>query len=499
MAVNQSELGWYGENMKKANSIKKNLVYQMLYQLLILALPLLTSPYIARVIGAEGLGRYSYSYSIANYFVLFSMLGIQNYGSRVIAQTRDDHNELNRSFSNLLAIHVAVSILCLACYMLYFMMVKTDRILVLIQGAYVLSALFDISWFYFGLEEFKITVIQSTAVKIANAICIFTLVKDADDLWKYCALMAVGLLLGQMVLWVPLCKFVHMVRPCIHEVKKHIKPLFILFVPVVAISLYKCMDKIMLGVISSKEQLGFYENAERIINVPVSLIAAFGLVLLPRMSNLIKNENRSIAGKYISVSMRYVMCLAIAFAFGMAGVGQVFAPVFWGGGFRQSGVLIMYLASTIPFLGFANVIRTQYLIPEEKDREYLISVIMGAVVNLGINWTLIPSLGAVGAAVGTIAAEITVCVIQTFFVRKKLNVGTYLKESIPFLGIGSLMFSAVYCVGQLGESLQTLLLQVASGIIVYAVGCCIYFYIKRDAMFMRMFQIGKRRQGKIKL
>ena len=159
----------------------------------------------------------------------------------------------------------------------------------------------------------------------------------------------------------------------------------------------------------------------------------------------------------------------------------------------------MYLASTIPFLGFANVIRTQYLIPEEKDREYLISVIMGAVVNLGINWALIPSLGAVGATVGTIAAEITICVIQTFFVRKKLNVSMYLKESIPFLGIGGLMFSVVYCVGQLEESFQTLLLQVASGIIVYAVGCCIYFYIKRDAMFMRMFQIGKKDRGKIKL
>ena len=148
-----------GEKIVRTASIKKNLVFQMFYELLVIVLPLITSPYIARTIGAEGLGQFSYTYSVATYFVLFSMLGLKNYGSRVIAQTRNDKKKLNETFSGLLVIHIVVSALCVGVYVLYALTVQTDRLLVWIQGAYVLSALFDISWFYFGLEKFKLTVI----------------------------------------------------------------------------------------------------------------------------------------------------------------------------------------------------------------------------------------------------------------------------------------------------------------------------------------------------
>lgn len=472
-------------------SIKKNLVFQMFYELLVIVLPLITSPYIARTIGAEGLGQFSYTYSVATYFVLFSMLGLKNYGSRVIAQTRNDKKKLNETFSGLLVIHIVVSALCVGVYVLYALTVQTDRLLVWIQGAYVLSALFDISWFYFGLEKFKLTVIQSAAVKILTAVCIFVFIRDTGDIWIYCALMAGGMLLGQIVLWFPLRKYVDFTRPRSRELKKHIKPLFVLFVPAIAISLYKYMDKIMLGMISSKTQLGFYENAEKIINVPLSLITAVGMVMLPRMSNLMKQTDQKSVSKYISVSMRYVMCLAFAFTFGMAGAGQVFAPVFWGDEFQISGILIVYLAATIPFLSFANVIRTQYLIPAEKDREYLVSVIAGAVVNLCINWALIPHLGAVGAAIGTIAAEAAVCCIQTFYVRKRLNLRRYFRECVPFFLLGWLMFAVVFLLGRNGATVYTLLLQIVIGGILYVAGCCIVFLCKRDALFMGLLRMGK--------
>lgn len=467
------------------SNIKRNFIYQMCYEVLALLLPLITSPYIARVIGVEGLGQYSYSYSVAFYFVLFSMLGLVNYGNRAVAQSCGDKDELNRTFSSILAVHIIFSLFCSGAYAVYVLTLHEGRIYAAIQFAYVLSGLFDISWFYFGIEKFKLTVAQSSAVKLTTAICIFTFVKTTGDLWKYCLIMAGGTLTGQLLLWMPLHRYVKLVRPSLREMRVHVKPLLILFIPAVAISLYKYMDKIMIGAMSSKTQLGLYENAEKIINVPLSVIGAFGTVMLPRMSNLAIKADRQGSDRYILLSMRYVMCLAFALSFGIAGVASVFAPVFWGDSFAGAGPLIMGLAITIPFISFANVIRTQYLIPQARDLDYTISVIAGAAINLVINWLLIPLWGAMGATVGTIAAEMLVCIVQAISVRGRLPLRIYFKNAIPFLLFGVGMFAIVYSSGaHLGISVKTLIVQLFVGATVYMTASALYLWVIRDGTFM---------------
>lgn len=470
------------------SSIKKNLMYQMIYELLILILPFVTSPYIARIVGAEGIGTYSYSYTIANYFVIFSMLGIKNYGNRIIAQTRDDKQKLNTVFCEVLSLHILVSFFCCIVYAVYILfIVKTDKQYAIIQSLFVISGLFDISWFYFGIEKFKLTVTRNSIIKIINVICIFVFVKNADDLWKYCLIMALGTLISQLTLWVPLKKYVHIVKPDFKQIFVHLKPMLILFIPVIAISLYKYMDKIMLGSLPSKNQLGFYENAEKVITFPITIIGSFGTVMLPKMSNLATKADNKLSSYYMSVSMKYVMCLAFALTFGVAGVGKVFAPIFWGNEFAVSGTLIMNLSFTMPFASFANVIRTQYLIPYKKDREYLSSVIVGAVINLFLNWVFIPKFGAIGATIGTIAAEVSVCLVQCFAVRKELPLFSYLKNTIPFLLFGVIMFSIVYYMGIIMKSnIKTLILQVITGIIIYGIITLIYLLVTKDKIVMQM-------------
>ena len=480
--------------MSNKSSVKKNFFYQIIYELLVLILPFITSPYIARVLGAEGLGIYSYSYSIAYYFVLFSMLGLKNYGNRVIAQARDNENKLNRTFSSVLVIHIITSLICCAVYLVYVCSLEQDKVYAAIQGAFVLSGLFDISWFYFGIEEFKLTVTRNTIIKILNVACVFLLVKDSDDLWKYCAIMAVGMLVGQLTLWIPLKKYVRIVKIRMDEVTIHLKPLFILFIPAIAVSLYKYMDKIMIGSMSSKIQLGYYENAEKVINIPMTIIASFGTVMLPKMSNLATSTNKKESMRYIALSMEFVMCLAFALAFGLAGVGKTFAPVFWGDGFYVSGTIIMGLAVTIPFVSFANVIRTQYLIPNKKDNEYLAAVIAGAIANLVVNWTLIPNCGAFGATIGTIVAEVTVCLIQSYVVRNELPLLRYFKSFFTFIVYGALMFIFVYFLGEiLGTSIETLLLQIVVGAIVYCALSLIAFIIEKNEIVMEGINRFKRK------
>lgn len=460
------------------SSIKKNFMYQMIYEILILILPFITSPYIARVIGAEGLGTYSYSYSVAYYFVLFAMLGIKNYGNRAIARTRDDQVALNAAFSNILALHVVLSLICCAAYAGYTALLRKDRLYAAIQGLYVLSGLFDISWFYFGIERFKLTVTRNVLIRLLDMSCVFIFVRTSGDLWKYCVILAGGQLISQLALWLPLRRYVRLVRPSWKQMKRHLGPLFVLFIPAIAVSLYKYMDKIMIGSMSSKAQLGYYENAEKMVNMPVTIISSFGTVMLPKMSNLAVSADRSASQKYMALSFQFVMCMAIALCCGVAAVGKVFAPLFWGRAFAYSGSLIMGLAVTVPFIAFANVIRTQYLIPNGNDREYLISVICGAVVNLAINTLLIPTMGAMGATIGTIAAEVSVCLIQAFAVRKELPLGKYVRSFLVFLPTGAVMWAVVYLLGQhLGRRISTLVVQVAVGVVLYG-GVAAFYFIK---------------------
>jgi len=471
----------------KTESIKKNFAYQMCYEVLVFILPFITSPYVSRVIGAKGLGIYSYTYSVANYFVLFGMLGIKNYGSRLIAKSRDDEDELNRQFSDLVTVHIIISLICLGIYMIYAFFFSTNRTYAMIQTFFVASSVFDIGWFYFGIEKFKLTVMRNSLYRILTVICVFTFVKHKNDLIIYTVILAVGSLLSFTTLWVPLRKYVKYVKPNPKGMMNHVKPMAVLFIPAIAISVYKYMDKIMVGYMCDKSELGYYENAEKVVNIPVTVISSFGTVMLSKMSNLAANKDKKNSDRYLSVSMKYIMWMSFGMGMGLMGVGNTFAPVFWGKGFIKSGELILWLSVTIPFIAFANVIRTQYLIPNERDKDYVISVVTGAVVNFIVNYLLIPYYGAMGATVGTIFAEASVCLMQMFMVRKNLKIGEYIKNSLFFLLSGLIMFIIIYGMGRSRHySIGLVIIQVFTGGFLYCLMTSAYFYVTKDRVFMNM-------------
>lgn len=478
--------------------LKTNFIYQSAYELLIILLPLITSPYISRVLGAERIGIYSYTYSIANYFVLFAMLGIKNYGNRMIAKVRDDREKLNKTFSSIFCLHVLISVFVIGIYVFYTLfIVKEDRLYAFIQGTYVLGALFDINWFYFGIEKFKLTVTRNTIIKILTVVSIFTFVKSQNDLWIYVTIMALGSFISQSIVWFFIRRYVSFTKPTWDDVKVHFAPMVILFIPAIAVSLYKVMDKIMLGNMANKIQVGFYENSEKIINIPMTIITAFGTVMLPRMSNMISNGDKKGTEKFIKTSMKYIMCLAFALGFGIAGISHEFVPIFFGEEFLVCGPLITALAVTVPFIAFANIIRTQYLIPSCEDRIYIISVFIGAIVNVVINLLLIGKLQAMGTVVGTIFAEIAVCVVQAFYVRKKLPIVSYIKSFIMFTIPGAIMYIVVRIIGNvMGVSIYTLVLEVLVGGLSYLLLVILYLVMTKDEMTMAFIKKLKKRNVK---
>lgn len=481
---------------RKPISLKKNLMYQIVYQLLIIALPIISIPYISRQIGAEGIGTYAYTYSIVNYFVLFSKLGIETYGSRVIANCREEQEKLDLVFSSLFKLHVVFSFFVFLVYVLfgfYFVANNDFDVFIFLQAFYLIGVMFDINWLFFGLEEFKVIVSRNMLIKIGSLILIFVFVNKMTDIWIYIMILSVGNMLGQLITLPFYKRYVSFVKVSWDDMKGHIKPLIALFVPVVAVSVYKIMDKIMLGNISGLIETGYYENSEKIVNTSLSIVFAFGRVMLPRISNLItKGDIRQIK-TYISISMNIAVGLSLAMAFGLAGISPVFTIIFFGEAFKGCIVPLIGLSITLPFVSFASILRNQYLVPMEYDKIYIGSVIFGAIINLGVNLILISKYGALGAVIGTVLAEVGVCVFQTVAVKDELPVREYIKMLLPFLLSGIIMFMVVRVIGTaMGVDIYSLLAQLLVGSITFIIiTFTTIFLLKNELYYYLLLQFEK--------
>lgn len=461
--------------VEKKDPLKLNIIYSTVYQVLVLIIPLITAPYVSRVLGATNLGIYSYTQAFANYFVLFAMLGVANYGNRSIAQVRDDSKLLSRTFWEIYSFQIFVTIIISIIYLIYcFVAVSQNRIIYLLQFLYVVSAGFDINWFFFGIEKFKLTVTRNIIIKIINAALIFALVKERSDLSIYTLIMSLGTLVSVVILIPFLMRYVSFEKIEMKNVLKHIKPNLILFIPVIAISLYNIMDKLMLGYLSTADEVAFYSNAEKIAQLPNSIIMAVGNVLMPRMSNLIATGEKEKSSKLFDKSMTFMIVSSVLLAFGMASVSKVFAPWFYGEEFARCGLFIFWLCPTIVFKSIAGSVRTQLIIPMERDKVYILSVSVGAAVNLLANYFFIPLYQGLGAVLGTVLAEAAVCLIQIIMTTDLVKYGKYIKYTVVSCIFGSIMYVILQII-TIKSALLNILVSMMVGALIYSVLSGVYF------------------------
>lgn len=463
--------------MNYGNGLKRNFLYSVSYQMLTIILPLITAPYVTRVLGAKGLGVYSTSQALAHYFLLFAMLGVNNYGNRAIARVRDDRRLMSRTFCEIYVFQLATAIISALLYWFFCLRFVTEnRLIYMMQSFYVMSGLFDVNWCCFGLEKFKLTTIRSMVVRIITAVAIFAFVNSRDDLWLYTLIISIGPLISTLVVWPFITKHIDPVRPTWAGIREHIKPNLVLFWPVIAVSLYNIMDKLMLGWFSESEEVAFYTYAERIVTIPTTLILALDNVIMPRMSNLYASKGKNDRIKYLMDNvMLFAMFMAAAMGFGLAGVADVFAPWFYGSAFTRCGYFIILLSPVIVIKAWAGALRTQFIIPTGRDKIYVVSLTTGAIVNLVLNALLIPRINGIGAIIGTLAAEFSVCFIQFFWCRKDVDIKEYLTDGVSFCIIGAIMFLAVEALSQVSSSAPiTLSIQITCGAVIYILLAFIY-------------------------
>ena len=453
--------------MKK--SVTKNYIYNLAYQILIIILPVITTPYISRVLGVENIGIYSYTLSISAFFILFGSLGVALYGKREIAYMQKDKKRYTIAFWEILILRVITMSISLLIFGLTFARNGEYQNYFKILILEIIANCIDISWLFQGLEEFKKTVIRNMIVKIVSVVCIFVFVKTREDLTKYFIIYVLSMLIGNGSLWLYLPRFLTKVKLSELNVKKHFKPTFSLFLPQIAVEIYTILDRTMIGlIVNDKSEVGFYDQSQKIIKMLLTVITSLGTVMLPRIANNFANGKKKKINKYMKKSFNMVFCLSFPMIFGIISVSAIFVPKFFGEGYEKVAILMNVISPIILFIGLSNVIGTQYLLPTKRQKEFTISVVFGAVINFIINMSLIWNHGAIGASIGTVIAEFSVTAVQIYFVRKDFNVWKILKSSKNYLFASLIMFVVCLVIRSIvRKPYFSMALQVAIGGIVY--------------------------------
>ena len=418
----------------KTTSLAKNYFFNITYKLLNIAMPLITAPYLSRVVGAEGLGIYAYYYAIAHYFYLFGKMGLNNYGTREIAISKDSKENMSSTFSSIYTQQIISSVVMQLIYIIFCLFsVKNDGVIPIILGIYTLGCLFDIDWLYLGLEKFDKIAIKNIIVKIVTLIAIFVFVKSSSDLWIYTLIMSAGMIIGFWTLWFGVKKYVKFRPVKIKEALKHIKPNAILLVPVLAANIYRSIDKVMLGQMSNMTELGYFDNAEKIIYAISGFITAFDNIMIPKCSKLIANNKEERCKQYISYTMQFLFFIILLMGSVCIGLSKHLVLIVFGNEFSRSIILSQLLAVTLIFMTWSDVIRSLWVIPRKKDKIFLVTIGTGAIVNIICNIVLIPKYEAVGSCIATIAAELSVPIVQFIFFRKELNYKKLINQQVIFV------------------------------------------------------------------
>ena len=427
-------------------SITKNYIYNMVYQVLILVLPLVTTPYLSRVLGAEGIGIYSYTYAIVTYFILFGSLGVAMYGQREIAYAQENVEERKRVFIEIVLFRFVTIFVSSIIYYFFFIRGEAYQIYYQILLLELIAAAFDISWFFQGMEEFKRTVTRNVLVRVCSVSAVFLFVKNKEDLALFTLIYSIGDLLGNLSLWLYLPKYIKGVKVKNINTFRHIWPIILLFIPQIANQIYKILDTTMIGnLVQDKAETGYYEQGQKVIRLLLTVVTSLGVVMVPRMASTFASGDKKQIQSYLKMSFRFVFFLAFPIMFGIISISEAFVPVFFGAGYDKVVVLINIISPILLLMGVANVLGTQYLLPTKHQKEYTISVAIGVVFNFIANYILITKYASIGASIATVLSELLVVIIQYQYMKKEVPFKELLSLAWKYFLAGILMF--VVCIG----------------------------------------------------
>lgn len=465
-------------------SVKKNYIYNLMYQIFNLLTPLITTPYVSRVLGSDGVGQYSFTYSIVSYFTLFGSLGFSLYAQREIAKNQGKTQEQSKVFWEVFLARLLSVVIVLAIYILFLLsgyIEETYSILFMILGLNIVATAFDIAFFFQGNEEFGIIILRNIIIRFISIAVIFMFVKDKTDVWVYTLSQAGALLLANISLWTRLPKKIVLIPLFSLNIRRHFKPALKLFVPTIAVSVYTMLDKTLIGVLIpgttqiqggiakiSDIENGYYEQSEKLVKMTMTIITSLGTVMIPRNAQAYANGDIDEFFSNIKKAMKFVAFLGIPITLGLAAVSFNITPWFFGPGYEKVPYLIVCFSPIILIIGMSNVLGLQYLIPMGRDSQYSIAITVGAIINLCLNLILIRMFWSFGACFATVFGELCITIIMFVFVRKELSFSTFIASIWKYIVSGIIMFAAVYVTQlNLTSSILHTFLLAFEGLVIY--------------------------------
>ncbi|MDR2044345.1 MAG: flippase [Clostridium sp.] len=460
--------------------MKSKIAWQTLLSVVSMLTPVIVSPYLTRTLGADRLGIYAYVFAIEGYFALAADLGLGLYGNRLTARCSGDREKLDRVFSEVFSLKFLYLLVAVAAYAAFAFFSARYRNLVWLFGIALLATGCDSSWFYYGLEQFKLPSVRGIALKLLTCVFVFVIVKDENDLWKYALIMALSPLAGNLALFAGMKGRASFIKIPVRDAFSHAVPAFLIFVPFLMQSIFHYADKIMLNLMYSEREVGLYATAEKGL-VSQQILSGFVWVFMPRMSALAQKESGADELKKKLASLcELTVLFAVPACLGTMAIARRFAPLFWGADFTESGALLSGLSVNILIFAFIMILQTGYILPVGREKLLWRTGILGIVWNIGLNAWLIPRYGAMGAVAATALTNAGILLILVVCCQEKTEILQTVWGNRAFFVFGLAMFAAVAALGKcLPQTMVMILVQVGAGAALYGSACVIYFRKRR--------------------
>lgn len=401
--------------MKRHKSIMRNFIMNAILTMSNFIFPLITFPYVSRILLPVGTGKVSFATSLISYFSLFAQLGIPTYGIRACAKVRDNREELTRTAHELLAINIVMDVISYAVLVLALLFVprlREDRTLYVVVSATILLTSIGMEWLYKALEQYTYITIRSIVFKFIALVAMFLLIHEQEDYVIYGGISILAGSASNIFNFINVHKYIDLKPVGNYNIRRHLKPAGVFFAMSCATTIYTHLDTVMLGFMATDEDVGYYNAAVRIKSILVSIVTSLGTVLLPRASYNIEhglmNDFWRISRKAINFVFLVASPMMLYFIF-FAKEGIYFLS---GTAYTGSIVPMQIIMPTLLFIGLTNILGIQILVPLGKEKIVLYSEIAGAVVDIILNTILIPKYASTGAAIGTLVAEFVVWIVQ---------------------------------------------------------------------------------------
>lgn len=448
----------------------RNYLYNVGYQVLAIIVPLITSAYVSRVLRPEGVGANAFTNSIIQYFILFASMGIGYYGNRQIAYVRDNRPKMAKTFWEIQIVKTIMTLVSIIAFEIFLIFYTRQFNYMVAQSLNLIAVAFDISWFYEGVENFKVTVLKNSLVKIVSMIAIFVFIKGPYDVTLYIVVLALSTLLGNLTLWPDIYRDLPKVKIKSLNPWIHFLPMVELFIPQIATQVYVQLNRTMLGVMVNETASGYYQYSDNLVKLILALVTATGTVMLPHVANAVSHGDMKKVNQMLYKSFDFVSAVAVPMMFGLAAISLTLAPKYYGPGYGPVGPAMMIESIVILMIAWSNALGVQYLLPIHHQEQFTISVTVGAVVNIILNFPLIHFYGLNGAMWSTVLSEISVTLYQLIAVRGLLSYRTLFNSLWKYLVSGVVMFLPVFWMNtHLKDSWLMMGLEVIVGVVVYGV------------------------------